>query len=57
MSLDGGAYFPSVNGRCHFLAVDATTGNQAFRDNGCQVENFLSAFKMAATKGTTATAA
>ena len=57
MSLDGGAYFPFANGRCHFLAVDATTGNQALSDNECQVEHFLSALKMAATKGTTATAA
>ena len=31
------ADFPFVNGRCHFLTVDAIIGNQAFQNERCHI--------------------
>ena len=33
----GDAYFAFVNGRCHFLTIDATIGNQAFSHDRCNI--------------------
>ena len=35
--LVGDAYFPFVNGRFHFLRVNATLGNPAFSHDGCKI--------------------